>query len=350
MGAASWDEHMTNLQAETPTAPADSPEIACKVFRKGKDVGSPQHLHEISEILKEPDTFVWFDAVDPGPSGLDLLKEEFNLHPLAIEDAIQAHQRPKIEPYDGYWFVVVLAASLEESERIVLHEIAVFVGKKFLVTVRHAPAFPLDEIERRWHAHPERLRRGGGFLLYTILDTVVDGYFPIMERLGDRVDLLEQTLFEARTLHGDILRHIFVMRRDAQEFRKAAFPMRDILNPILRKDVSLFPNEEVVYFRDVYDHAVRVIDELDTLRDLLSSALEIHLSVVGNQQNEVAKQLTIIATVFLPLSFIVGFFGQNFGVMVQFIGSAPAFWLLGIGLEVVCVAVMMYYFKRRGWF
>jgi magnesium transporter len=140
------------------------------------------------------------------------------------------------------------------------------------------------------------------------------------------------------------------MKKEAQQFRWAALPMRDILNPIIRGDIALFPAEEIVYFRDIYDHAVRVIDQLDSMRDLVNSSLEIHLSVVANRQNEVAKQLTIIATIFLPLSFIVGFFGQNFLFLTSNIQSTGSFWLLGIGCEVVAVTLMIYYFKRKGWF
>ena len=190
---------------------------------------------------------------------------------------MQAHQRPKIEPYGGYWFLVVQGITLQPDDAPVFHEIAIFAGQKFLVTVRHEPAFPLQEIESRWHSHPDRLRRGGGFLLYTILDTVVDGYFPVANDFEDRVETLEESLFHQTPLGGEVLRDIFNMKQEGQQFRRAVLPMRDILNPIIRGDMTLFPEEEIVYYRDVYDHSIRVIDQLDTVRDLLSSALEIHL-------------------------------------------------------------------------
>src|SRR5579884_2867998 len=131
----------------------------CEVFRRGSPTGTPRDLSEISEILKEEGALVWLDVVDPGPNDLDLLQEEFDLHPLAIEDAVQAHQRPKIESYGSYWFVVVQAVTVDGG-RLRFHEVAIFAGEKFLVTVRHEPAYPLDEIRERWRAHPERLRRG----------------------------------------------------------------------------------------------------------------------------------------------------------------------------------------------
>ena len=149
---------------------------------------------------------------------------------------------------------------------------------------------------------------------------------------------------------GDLPLRIFGLKRDLQRFRRAAVPMRDILNPIIRGDLVLYKNEEIAYFRDVYDHAIRVIDQLDAARDLLNNALEINLSIVANRQNAIVKQLTIIATVFLPLTFITGFFGQNFGYLVSRIGSTSSFWALGIGAQAVTLIALICYFKWKRWF
>ena len=293
---------------------------------------------------------VWFDVVDPTLEDLNTLQEEFNLHPLAIEDAVSAHQRPKIDPYGDYWFLVILAATLESETQVYLHEISIFAGQRFLVTVRHSPPYDLADVEARWRAHPEWLRRGGGYLLYTILDAVVDGYFPVMESVEERVDRLERVLFEHHDRENAILEDIFRLRQQLQDFRRAVIPMRDILNPIIRRDLKLFTDLDVEYYRDVYDHAVRVLDQLDMVRDLVGSALEIHLSVVANRQSEVSKQLTVIATIFLPLSFVVGFFGQNFNFMVTHITGAGQFFGFGLGLEIAIVVAMLALFRVRGWF
>ena len=336
-------------QGKTPVG-SDSAALTCKVFRHGRPGGDLIHLDRISEILEEGNSLVWLDVIDPGPHDLDVLQDEFSLHPLAIEDAVQAHQRPKIEEYEGYYFLDVQAVTIEGGA-LRFHEIAIFAGANFLVTVRHQPAFAIDEVEERWKAHPEQLRRGGGFLLYTILDTVVDGYFPVVEAFETEVDGVENRLLGSRHLSDrEVLLQIFSMKRDAQQFRHAALPMRDILAPIIRGDLHLFGEDEIVYYRDVYDHAVRVVDQLDSMRDLIQSALDIHLSMVANRQGEVTKQLTVIATIFLPLSFIVGFFGQNFGVLVDHISSGPSFWFLGIGSELLAVSIMLAYFKRKHWF
>lgn len=330
-------------------APEDGREITCVTFRQGKPVEALVHLNQISEVLKEEGTVVWFDVVDPRANDLALLQEEFDLHPLAVEDAEMAHQRPKIESYGHYWFIVVLAVT-DTATGVLFHEMAIFAGKNFLVTVRHNPPYPIEEIEKRWCTHPEELRRGAGFLLYTILDTIVDGYIPVAETFQERVDDLENVLFQDGAQDRRILPEIFSMKKEGQRFRRAALPMREILTPLIREDIGLYPHDVSVYFRDVYDHAVLVLDQLDTIRDLMNSALEIHLSVVANRQNEVAKQLTIIATIFLPLSFIVGFFGQNFSWLVDRITGPASFGLLGIGVEILAVVLTVLFFRFRGWF
>lgn len=324
--------------------------LTCQVFKNGERLGLPTKLTDISDLLLHEDHLVWLDAVDPSHQDLELIKEEFGLHPLAVEDAVHAHQRPKVETYGNIWFIVVQGTTVKDNQ-IEFHEMAIFVGEQFLVTVRHAPVFPLDEVENRWNNHAEELRHGTGFLLYTILDTVVDGYLPVAQRFEARVDDLEENLFRDRPMEKEVLPQIFEMKREAQRFRWAAMPMRDILNPIIRKDIDIFPEEALAYFRDVYDHAVRVIDQLDSVRDLVSSALEIHLSVISNRQNEVAKQLTIIATIFLPLTFLTGFFGQNFSILVtHFITPGWTFWVFGIGLELLALSLTLGYFKWKHWF
>jgi magnesium transporter len=339
----------TSAPSENAPALAPPARSRCKLYRDGKAAGTVTDLSQISEVLTEPGTLVWFDVVDPDPEDLTVLQAEFDLHPLAIEDAVQAHERPKIESYGTYWFLIVQAASTQD-DHIVLHEIAIFAGRKFLVTVRHQPVFDLEEIEDRWHNHPERLRSGGGFLLYTILDTVVDGYLPVAQRFQDNVDDLEEQLFNAKRTDRDVPARVFAMKKDAQRFRWAVLPMRDILNPIIREDVALFPEEDVAYFRDVYDHSILVIEQLDGLRDLVTSALEIHLSAVANRQNDVSRQLTIIATIFLPLTFITGFYGQNFGWLVSHIGGGDTFVGWGLGTEVLTALLTLAYFKWKGWF
>ncbi len=328
---------------------ADDRPITCAIYHGNRVPQNIDDLTKISDVLHEVDSFVWFDVVAPSSDALDVLQHEFGLHPLAIEDAVHAHQRPKIDAYDGYWFIVMHGVT-QSSRKITVHEIAVFAGAKFIVTVRASPAYPLDEILRRWNNESEATRSDSGALLYEIFDTVVDGYAQVAESYELKVEEIGTDLFSSPSQTNDVLLSILAMKNDVQRFRRAVVPMHEILTPLLRGDTSFFEAAELPYYRDVYDHTVRVIDQLDAARDLITNALDVHISIASNRQNEVAKQLTIIATIFLPLTYITGFFGQNFGVLVNHIISPAAFWFLGVGSEVAALVGLLAYFRYKRWF
>lgn len=323
--------------------------VRCTVFKDGSPEREPRALGEISEILKEPGTLVWLDVVDPDAATMKVLQDEFGLHPLAVEDATTAHERPKIDGYGDYWFLVLYGVT-SIGKDVTIHELSIFSGKNYLITVRRDPAYPIEEIERRWRTRSEMSSRDSGALLFTVIDTIVDGYFDSVEALDEQISAIEAELLRGGMVGGELPLRIFALKRDLQRFRRAAVPMRDILNPIIRGDLVLYKNEEIAYFRDVYDHAIRVIDQLDAARDLVNNALEINLSIVANRQNAIVKQLTVIATIFLPLTFITGFFGQNFGYLVSRIGTTWSFWALGIGAQVVTVAALLLFFKAKRWY
>jgi magnesium transporter len=326
--------------------------MQCVAFNEGKRAGSIGDFDQIGHAVAQQGHVVWLDLVDPTDADLETLRTTFDLHPLAIEDARTEHERPKIEQYPEYVFLIVHPVTWD-GDRLAIHELAIFAGSRYLVTIRRKPAFAIDEAERRWAVHDGELGTDAGFLLYTLLDTIVDAYFPIGDRLEEWIGDLQTHLFDSyadqRKL-SEMLREIFDLKNDVHHARRAVVPMRDILQPLVRGDLRIFERDEERYYRDVYDHAIRVIDQLDSARDLVNSALEIHLSLTANRQNEVSKQLAIIATIFLPLSYLTGFFGQNFAVMVNAITGLPAFAFLGIGSEVVCVIVLVAYFRAKKWF
>ncbi len=324
-------------------------ESRCMIFTGKDSARALKDRTEISDLLQDANNFVWFDLAEPTQDDLQLLKTEFELHPTAIEDAALVHERPKIERYDDYWLVVLHAATIE-GEQLVLHELAVFVGKNFVVTIRAHPLFPLDEIERRWLAKGTLPHTSAG-LLYVILDTIVDGYHPVAHAYDERLLKLEnRVLHVKRNPPQEVLRDVLRFKRDLVRFRHAVAPMRDILAPLLRGELDGDHSSLAAYYRDVYDHALRVTDQVDSIRDLLNSTLDVHLSSEAHRQGEVSKQLTIIATIFLPLTYITGFFGQNFGWMINHITDARQFWWLGIGAQLVTLALLLVYFKRKGWF
>lgn len=307
---------------------------------------------DISDVLAdEPDSFVWLDVAQPNARVFELIRDEFRMHPLAIEDALVSHQRPKIEAYGDTWFVVVHGAT-RETDVLTLHEVAIFVGRRFAVTVRANPAYPLDEFRRRWSHQRTPNHADGGTFLYSLLDTVVDGYSPIGEAFEDHVEALEAALLGEGARTRDILLEIFEMKKNLASFRRAVVPVRDILTPIMRGDIVLFAGDadELPYFRDVYDHVSLVAEQLDAARDLINNARDTHIALASNRQNDVSKQLTIVATVFLPLTFVTGFFGQNFGFLINHITSTSSFWWVGVGSEIVALAGLLAYFRFKRWF
>ncbi len=340
-------------RAERPVPPTNaiSTEHAsrCMIFTGQDTARALKDPTEISDLLRDESNFVWFDLAEPTQDDLDLLQSEFDLHPTAIEDAALIHERPKIESYDSYWLVVLHALTLE-AEQLVLHELAVFAGKNFLVTIRAHPVFPLDEIERRWLAKSSLPRTSTG-LLYVILDTVVDGYHPVANAYDERLVKLEnRVLHSKRNPSQLVLRDVLRFKRDLVRMRHAVAPVRDILAPLLRGEVAELDSSLAAYFRDVYDHALRVTEQVDSIRDLLNSTLDVHLSSEAHRQGEVSKQLTVIATIFLPLTYITGFFGQNFAWMVTRMGDGREFLWLGIGAQLATLVLLLVYFRRKGWF
>jgi magnesium transporter len=299
----------------------------------------------IEALLHSGERF-WLDLQAPADEDYELLGTTFGFHPLAIEDSRHFGQRPKAEDYDDFVFLVVYGWSPDEDGLVEVH---CFLTEQFLVTVRRDEAPALDALATRVK------RSAGGFpdttlLLYAAIDGLVDGFFPALEQLDDRLDLIEEHMFAAPK--PEHLEDIFKMKRRLVRLRRVVTPQRDLLGRILAGGVELpgMTTEAERYFRDVYDHLVRLGEALDGNRELMNAAIDAYLSTASNRLNVTTKQLTVIATIFLPLTFITGFFGQNFDWMVDHVGSWQAFVVLGLGLEVLAVVGLLVLFKVRGWF
>ncbi len=302
--------------------------------------------HEAIEALLREGGFFWLDLDQPDAGDFELLRNVFRFHPLAVEDSEHFGQRAKIDDYDDHVFIVLYGASHDEDRLVEVH---CFYSERHLVTVHRdqAPAFTevRERVLKRGQpvTHPPRL-------LYHIVEALVDSFFPILADFDDRIDELEDQTFVNAT--NEQLQEIFGMKRLLVGLRKAVTPQRDMLARLVGRVVTLpgMTADDERYFRDVYDHLIRISDLIDTYRDLLTSSMDVYLSTVSNRLNGVMKQLTIIATIFLPLSWVTGFFGQNFGWMVGHIGAWETFVAFGIGTELAALAVLLVYFKRRGWF
>ena len=317
----------------------------CRVVH-ADEVGDLHLTHENVERLLASREFFWLDLHQPTPDDFAVLRDTFRFHPLALEDSEQFGQRPKLDEYDDFVFLVLYGAVPDEDRLVEVH---CFYSERFLVTVHRDEAPAFAGVWRRYQKREAPID-DPGLLLYRIVDALVDSFFPILEDFDDRIDQLEDDTF----LHAsdEQLQEIFAMKRLLVGMRKAVTPQRDLFASLMGgvADLPGMTDEDERYFRDIYDHLIRISDLIDTYRDLLTSSMDVFLSTVSNRLNVVMKQLAIIATIFLPLTFITGFFGQNFGWMVGHITGWPVFVGLGIGSEIVAVALLVVFFKRRGWF
>ncbi|HEY2562476.1 MAG TPA: magnesium transporter CorA family protein [Acidimicrobiales bacterium] len=279
------------------------------------------------------------------PAIADLLEHTFGLHPLAVDIADRFGQRPKLEDYDDVTYIVAYGALASRTV-----EVHVIVSSTYVITVHQEPCPMIDEVRARLGRHPASGVVAPQILLvYLIIDALTNSFFPLLSAFDDRVDELEDAILQRPT--EEQLGTLFEMKRQLLTVRKVVTPQRDMFAS-LSSGVTTLPGMTSgagPYFRDLYDHLIRISDLVDNYRDLLSGVMDTHLSTVSNRLNVVMKQLTVIATVFLPLSFLTGFFGQNFAWLVRGLQSPGVFYGLGIGLEVVVVIVLMVFFKRRGW-
>jgi len=297
---------------------------------------------ELSELRDRP---CWLDISDPKSHDFELAAKELNLHPLAVEDAQQRHERPKIDQYDDHYFIVFYA--LEEPSPGVVREveISIFMSQNALVTVHEGDFSARAAVEKRFR---DGKLQTTGLLLHALLDTVVDQYFKIVDALGDRVELLESMVVGGEAPDYDTsIRELFVLKRDLVRIRHLIAPERDVLTVLVRGDIrELRETGRRAYFQDVYDHISRVTDEIDTFRELTSNVIDAHLASVSNRLNEVVKVLTSMATVLLVLTVVTGFFGQNWKFIPY--DSEPLF-IASLIFMVALAAGTAYYFRRKGW-
>jgi magnesium transporter len=317
------------------------------LFQHGALCKDHIQFEQISELLKEPGNLVWVDAVAPGGDEMRALAEEFSLHPLAVDDAVSPHQRPSVERYESSVFAVVYGASVADA-RVVLHEVGIFVAPNFLITVRHEPAYNIDPFRGRLLRDVEELRtHGGAFAVYALLDEIVDGYFGVVAHLQDQIEEMEETLVWGEHRDREDLSGAYMVRRDVIYFRRVVAPMREVLNAIVRRDEGLFDHQLDEYFRDLYDHVIRVYEELDTDRDLLAAALEDHLSVVSNRLNSVVLKVSAWAAIIALPTFIASLYGMNFHHIPELS------WGFGYGYALLLMAAtggLLYaFFKKSGW-
>jgi magnesium transporter len=338
---------------------------------KGGDAALPPFCREvddpteISDLLEAPDHYLWLDLTSPSAEELRLIAEEFSLHPLAVEDAAEHSQRPKIEQYDGFYLMVVFAitAGAEDGTsadaeghltgtKVRLHEIDLFIGERYLITVHDEPVPLFESLAGRWRQNRRVLDEGIGVLVYTLLDAVVDAYFPILDGIVDRIEALEETLFTdaengGRPADPRDVHDLFQVKKDLLQMRRVVAPERDAMLVLTRQEARLFDRRISIYFQDVYDHIVHLTDTIDVYQDLLTNALDSYLAIVSNNLNQVMKTLTALTVILMVPTLIAGVYGMNFEQMPELRWTYG--YPLALGMMGLAGAGLFVYFRRKGW-
>jgi magnesium transporter len=329
----------------SPAASLPTCVINCAVYdRQGRrrDIT----LDAISDVLAVDDgSFVWVGVHEPGEAILDKLQEEFGLHDLAVEDARNAHQRPKLETYGNSLFIVAHTAQMVDGH-IRLGETHIFLGPRYLVTVRHGASLSYAPVRARVEREPELLSLGPTYGLYAVLDFIVDNYQPIVDEFQELLNALEQDVF-AETYRRDTILKLYELKRELTQMRFSVAPLQDILSPLARsQQENLVPREVRPYFRDVLDHVQRVNDTTDTMREMLTAAMGVNLSLVTIGQGEIVKKLAGWAALLAAPTLIASWYGMNFHNMPELRGQHSYYVLIGVVI-VVCLVLYRYLRKVR---
>jgi magnesium transporter len=318
-----------------------------RLYRSGVLETEDFPVEDISERIIQPGVTVWLDMCAPDADDLVTISEELNLHRLAVEDAGQERQRPKIDRYDSHLFVTAYAVALDTTTgQLETFEVAVFVTHNALVTVRKSDQFDIDGVVARWDASPDLAKHGVSFLLHGLLDYVVDGHFTAVQALDDEIETLEDLLFDDNRSDFSVQRRSFELRKSLVRLRRVVLPMREVVNSLMRRDLHAFDEAMTPYYQDVYDHVLRATEWTESLRDLVATVLETNLTIQGNQLNVITKKVTSWAAIIAVPTAITGFYGQN----VPYPGFEHASGFYVSTIAIVALSVMLYIlFRRRDW-
>jgi magnesium transporter len=320
--------------------------VTTRLYRDGVIDESELPLAQISDRLAEESVCLWIDITSPTQEVLAELEEELGLHHLAVEDALHHHQRPKLDRYDTHLFLAAYAVHLDEhTGQLHSTEVKAFITPRALVTV-HPPEFDIGKVVHRWDADEDLAKHGVAFLLWGLLDVIVDGHFDTVQQLDGAIESLEDALFDDRPRDKEVQRRSFEIRKSLVLLRRLVLPMREVVNTVLRRDVGSFDAAMSPYFQDVYDHVLRVTEWTESLRDLVSTILDTNLGIQGNRMNLVMKKVTSWAAIIAVPTAVTGFYGQN----LPYPGAETlwGFWFSSALMIVLSVGLYLS-FKARDW-
>jgi len=319
--------------------------VNCAAYSSGRRIADVE-LPEVHQVLKEPGQFVWIGLHEPSEATLAKVKSEFCLHELAIEDAHNAHQRPKAELYGDSLFVVMQTIQLGANHAIEFGETHFFVGTNFIVVVRHGPSLTYSNVRVRCESTPHLLSKGQGFVLYAVMDFIVDQYYPVVRQLEKDLEEIEEKVFKERPSR-ETTEQIYMLKRALLEVSRAVTPLVDVCNRLMRFDIKCISPQTRPYFRDVYDHVVRTNDMINNIQELLKTALEANFSLISIAQSDVSKKFAGWAAIIAIPTMVAGFYGMNFKNIpeAEWEYGFYAVLLLTIG---ACVTLYLI-FKKSGW-
>jgi magnesium transporter len=318
-----------------------------RCYRDGALTGEDFPIDNVSDHLKDPSAVVWVDLCAPDLEELQSVADELGLHVLAVEDAAQGRQRPKLDRYSGHDFLSAYSVRLDvDSGQLVTGEIHAFITPTALVTVRRDDSFSLDALLTRWDDEADLTKFGVGALLHGLLDVLVDGHFDAVESLDDQIEQLEDLLFDDRPHDQRVQRRSFELRKSLVQLRRVVLPMREVVNTLMRRDVGLVSEELLPYYQDIYDHVLRATEWTESLRDLVNTILETNLTIQGNRLNIITKKVTSWAAIIAVPTAITGFYGQN----LPYPGFAHQSGFLASSLLIAVLSGALYLtFKRKDW-
>jgi len=318
--------------------------INCAAYANGMRLANVG-LNDISGMLSEPDIFIWIGLHEPDESLMVEAQQQFGLHHLAVEDAHQAHQRPKLETYGDTLFIVLRTAQMLDKQ-ISFGETHFFIGHSFILTIRHGSTLSYKDVRTRCESTPDQLKKGPAFALYAVMDSIVDQYFPVVNDMEEQLERLEEDVFSGSS-NRETISQIYQLKRSLLQVKRAILPLTDICNRLVRFNIALIPDETHPYFRDVHDHAMRISEMVDNTRELLNSVLEVNFSLISISQNDVSKKFAGWAAILGVPTMIAGIYGMNF----DFIPELN--WYYGYPTVLVVTVFTCIYlyrrFKQSGW-
>ncbi|HKL13500.1 MAG TPA: magnesium/cobalt transporter CorA [Halanaerobiales bacterium] len=325
-------------------------EIEISYIDYDQEIYKEKVVKDISECenLKESDTVTWINVI--GLSDVEKIEKIcnlFNIHPLVQEDIIHVHQRPKMEEHDDLLYIVLKMLNYSQQEaEVVSEQISIVVGNNYVITFQERAGDVFNPIRKRLKNEKGRIRTmKADYLAYSLIDIIIDNYFIILEKVGDEIEIIEEELVNQPS--EDTLQKIYKYKNEMIFLRKSVWPLRELINGLEKSDLKFIDSSVKLYLRDLYDHTIQVIETVETIRDMLGGMLDIYLSSISNKMNEVMKVLTIIATIFIPLTFIAGIYGMNFEYMPELSFRNGYFVVLVV--MVVIAIYMLYYFKKKKW-